>query len=358
MRSLIAILVAAASIAGGAGVAAAAETRTVAAVVNGLVDDVIIPAYREFEAAAGAQAEEVAILCETPSSETLASARAAFGPLVVAYAAIEPYRFGPAQRENRYERLFFWPDRRGRGLRQIQRVIGAEDETATTVERLVQKSVAVQGLPALEFNLFGGGSDELASGSAFRCSFALAVATAIEMVGAEMAAEWSGDFRQTIASAGPDNPVYRTPEEALQDILSAAATQLELAGVHKVGAVVGETPADARPKRAPFWRAGLPLDMVVANVAAVRGVLEGGVADLLEDDALVNSALFELSQVDRALKPFAEGGEDLAVLLDDEASHRRLAYAAIPLGAGQSIIGERIQSALGLITGFNALDGD
>ncbi len=68
---------------------------------------------------------------------------------------------GPAREDNRFERLFFWPDRRGRGLRQVQGILAEEDETATDPATLYQKSVAVQGLLALDFVLSGEGNETL-----------------------------------------------------------------------------------------------------------------------------------------------------------------------------------------------------
>ncbi|MEM8664999.1 MAG: imelysin family protein, partial [Pseudomonadota bacterium] len=337
---------------------ASAEERPIAPVVAGLVNTVMVPAYERFAKEAGAQAARVGALCEAPSPQTLAEAREGFAPLLSAFAGIEPYRFGPAREENRYERLFFWPDRRGRGLRQVQGVLASEDATAIDPATLTGKSVAVQGLPALEFVLFGTGSDDLAAAASYRCAYANAMAQAIATVAEEMVAGWTGGFAQTMTATGEANPAYRSDAEALQDILQAAATQLELAGTQKLAAVIGAEPSAARPKRAPFWRSDLSLAMVSANVAAVRALLEGGVADLLEDDTLVRSALFELSQVDRAIGSLVADERSFEALTSDPDAHRRLAFAVIPMAAAERIIVERIQGALGLAAGFNALDGD
>mgnify|MGYP001791767947 CR=1 FL=1 len=337
---------------------AAAQEKPFQPVVEALVREVLVPAYDAFAATAAEQAALTAALCEAPSQAALDAARGGFGALIGAFAGIEPYRFGPAARENRYERLFFWPDRRGRGLRQVQGIIGGEDDTAVGVESLANKSVAVQGLPALEFVLFGTGSDELATIGGFRCDYGATIAGAIAAVGEVMAAEWNAEFAGTMLNSGPDNDAYRSDAEALQDILQAAATQMELTGTQKLAAVVRYSPEAARPKRAAFWRSGQTLPMVSANVATVRSILEGGVGDLLEDDVSLRGALFELSQIDRALTPLLEDGRPFVELAVDPDAHRRLAFAVSPAAAAQALIAERIQGALGLVAGFNALDGD
>ncbi|MEM6849771.1 MAG: imelysin family protein, partial [Pseudomonadota bacterium] len=181
---------------------------------------------------------------------------------------------------------------------------------------------------------------------------------AIAAVGEVMAAEWNAEFAGTMLNSGPDNDAYRSDAEALQDILQAAATQMELTGTQKLAAVVRYSPEAARPKRAAFWRSGQTLPMVSANVATVRSILEGGVGDLLEDDVSLRGALFELSQIDRALTPLLEDGRPFVELAVDPDAHRRLAFAVSPAAAAQALIAERIQGALGLVAGFNALDGD
>lgn len=339
------------------------QSRAFAPVVERLVHGVIVPAYDTFADEAARTQTDVAALCESPSKAALSSARQRFRTLVTAFAHIEPYRFGPAREANRYERLFFWPDRRGRGLRQVQGLLAQEDPSATDPERIKEKSVAVQGLPALEFALFGTGSDTLSedapSGAAgYRCAYARTVAGAIQSVGEAMAAQWHASFAQTMIGAGPQNALYRTHGEALQDILQAAATQMELAATQKLGAAIGDSPADANPKRAPLWRSQSTLPMIAANVDAVRALVGAGLADLLESEVLVRSTLFELGEVDRALAPLLDEGRDFLALASDPEAHRRLAFARIPLRAADRMIAGRIQGALGLAAGFNALDGD
>ena len=97
-------------------------------------------------------------LCAAPSQQALDAARQSFGETVDAWSAIEIIRFGPVTEENRLERMLFWPDRKGTGLKQVQAALAAKDATATDAGSLASKSVAMQGLGALEFVLFGTGA--------------------------------------------------------------------------------------------------------------------------------------------------------------------------------------------------------
>src|SRR5690606_25449867 len=101
-------------------------------------------------------------LCRDPSQDNLDAARAGFAALVGAWSQAEIIQFGPITEDNRSERILFWPDRKSIGLKQVQAAIADHDESATDPDRISGKSVAMQGLGALDFILFGTGSDDLA----------------------------------------------------------------------------------------------------------------------------------------------------------------------------------------------------
>ena len=328
-------------------------------VVEALVGEVIVPAHAAFAAVAEAEAATVAGLCADPSPQSLAAAREGFGALVEVFSQIEMFRFGPARDDNRIERLFFWPDRRGRGLQQVQGVLASEDETAASPDTLYAKSVALQGLPALEFVLFASGSDALAEAAGFRCRYGASIAAVVARIAATLEAEWRGPFAELMAAAGPDNPAYRSHGEAFQDIIQAAAEQLEIIDLYKIGPVLGDTPKAAKPRRAPFWRSHATLPAILANLEGVDALLTGNVADLLgEDGELVPSARFELREASRLIAPLASDAGGFERVARDPDGNRRLIAVRYPIDGAHAILAQRIPAGLGLIAGFNAMDGD
>ncbi|CAN0605177.1 unnamed protein product, partial [Ectocarpus sp. 12 AP-2014] len=180
-------------------------------------------------------------MCSAPSQDALETTQARFSDLVETWSAVEFIRFGPARKDNRYERMFFWPDRNGRGLNQVQGVLATEDDSVTSVESLQGKSVALQGLLALDYVLFGTGSEALADGDAHRCAYALAIAGAISDTAADMFEGWQNTqgYAALMLSPGPDNAVYRTEAEALQELLRSMAEQLQIIHDAKLVRVVG-----------------------------------------------------------------------------------------------------------------------
>jgi predicted lipoprotein len=167
-----------------------------AAIAKASLTQVIRPGYAAFADATGALEDKLDALCAQPSSDALSQAKDAFAAAVAAWSKVEIIRFGPVIEDHRFERLFFWPDPKGIGLRQIQDALAKQDGAVTEPNQLADKSVALQGLPALEYLLYGDGADALAAApkvedgqqplpdlddpAQFRCSFAASVATKID----------------------------------------------------------------------------------------------------------------------------------------------------------------------------------
>ena len=333
------------------------------AITRGIIDGHVLPSYTTLVDAAGNQQTSVARLCAQPSNETLETARNDFRGLVTAWSAVEFIRFGPAREDNRYERLFFWPDRNGRGLNQVQGALASADETVTNVDSLQGKSVALQGLLALDYVLFGTGSDALAAGEAHRCAYADAIAGAIHDTAAKVAEGWDGaeGYAALMLAPGPDNPVYRSEEEALQEFLRAMAEQLQIVHDAKLVRVVGNTPDEARSRRAPFWRSDMTLPTIIANARAMQNLNEAGMfADLLPEQAAryAGTLRFELNQIVSRLDDLDATGATIEALVTDENTHGRLASVALPLAGAMRMVGEVYPAELGLTMGFNSLDGD
>ena len=346
---------------------AAAPAIAFQPVVERAVDAVILPGYRALVAAAEDEASLFDALCAEADAGRLDAARAGFGRLVTAWSGVEMLRLGPAREDNRFERLFFWPDPRGRGLQQVQGIIAAADETATSVETLRAKSVAVQGLLALEYVLFGTGAEVLADAAdpahVFRCRYGAAIAGAAATTSNEILAGWTapGGYADLMRDASDDDPVFRSHGEVVQDLIKAAREELQLVREQKLAQSIGQTPDKARPKLAPFWRSNQVIPAISANLDAVVALVgPDGVGVALPADKAwaAGQVSFELGQVNTVLGRVAATGIPWESLPEDPKAHDDLVYALIPLGDVASLLETDFPNALGLITGFNSLDGD
>lgn len=329
--------------------------------VRKLVAGYIQPAFQRFAENAELVTVAVNALCEEPGERTLGSARQAFRDSALSFARVEFLRIGPLIQENRLERLLFWPDRRGIALRQVQGVLADGDESVTDAASLPSKSVALQGFTALEFLLFGTGSDDLARGADYRCRFAGAVAENIHAVATELNTEWQDDkgFAAIWSAPGPDNASFRNAEEVVSELLSIPSEAFEIIRDQRLKPVLPEDEGGKpAPKRALFWRSGLTMDFTAASFEALRAYFEtAAIADLLPEEERwqARSIEFEFNNAEAALARLNMPIEDIVA---DEERTADLTYLVILSQSLQRLFGEQLTATLGLSVGFSSLDGD
>lgn len=339
----------------------AAEPPGAVAMVRGAIESYVRPAYASFASKSDALVDAVDALCAGPSAARLAAARAAFGATVDAWSRIELVRFGPVTEDNRLERILYWPDRRSTGLKQVQAILAEADATAAVPASLAGKSVAVQGLGALEYVLFGTGSDDLATAGGFRCAYGAAISGSLASIAAGLDADWATGAAAAglWAMPGPGNPLYRDGAEALGELLDTMIHGLELVRDVRIDGFLGEDAASDRPKQALFWRSDETVAALRGNLASIAGLLEASdmAASLPEDRRwIVRSARFELANADRALSGLE--GLPVAGILADPERRAKLDYARLVTSSLSDVIGRQITGEFGLTAGFSSLDGD
>jgi len=115
----------------------------------------------------------------------------------------------------------------------------------------------------------------------------------------------------------------------------------------------------AKPKRAVFWRSGQTFAFLDAQLAAAETLFgDDGLGPALSegDGAAARNALtFETTQARRALDA---ASEDVIASFNDAETYGRIAFAKTPANGAATVVSPRIANALGLIIGFNSLDGD
>jgi predicted lipoprotein len=329
-------------------------------VVRNAIDGFIRPGYAAFRQQAEATASAMATLCEVPGTDSRQAAEERFGDLVRAWSRIELVRFGPVVEDNRLEKILFFPDRRGIALRQVQAILGTEDQTATSADSLADKSVAVQGLGALEFVLYGTDAETLATpDGAFRCAYGLAIAQNLAAIASSIDAAWADETGITarLTAPAPENPAYRSPTDSLQEIVGTFVHGLEAIRDLRLNPPIGESAAEARPNLFLFRRSGLTLASLQGNFDGIRDLFAASdLAALLPapQSYMETSINFELANADRTLAELSEP------LTDAVASPQRqaLTYLLIVTGSLQDLFDAQLSPTLGLSSGFSSLDGD
>lgn len=324
-------------------VAAAVTAAEQRVFVDRAIATVFLPAFNNLQNSGAALHAAVAKSCQA-----VHAARPELAAVIEDFSSIESYRIGAMNTENRAERLYFWPDRKGTGQRQLRRLLLSPARAELNLDALQKKSVALQGLAALERILYQPARD------AADCVVAQAIAANLKQITQELAADWrAGGGSAKALQEGGKASAYRDSLEALAAVLTVANSGLAyLANKKSVVLIKGLARSQALAKNAPFWRSGLTFENVRRNFASAVDLLQGSGA---AEAAAVQGVLgFERSNGFAMLVAAEEALEqgDIAT-----ANNRLEAFRFVAQSV-QALIAERIAPALGVVTGFNASDGD
>ena len=334
---------------------ATAQVVTPSEILRSSVHNVLRPGMKVFALRSAALEDAMTGLCATPSDETFATARLAFADAATAYGRIESVRIGPLMEDNRSDRLLFWPDRRGIGLRQVQAALATEDASATALDTLQQKSVAQQGFGALEFVLFGTGAETLATGSEYRCAYGATIAANISIIANDLVAGWADPEGIATHLTAPDPSYidYRTQTEALEGIVGLVAHGVETVRDARLLSFISRDGSAPNPKQALFWRANLTFAMIRANLEGMAQLVRlSGIAAGTDLETEIETAFADaFTALDALSLPVSEAVTDPGHM----AALESLVTATQTL---QTLIGEKLSASLGLSVGFSSLDGD
>lgn len=333
------------------------------AIVEGVIDGFVRPGFAQFAQQAVTLESRVAALCNAPSGGELSRARTQFGATVLDFSRVEFVRFGPLGRGDRLERLLFWPDRKGIALKQVQAALAEGDATATDASTLEGKSVAMQGLTALEYLLFGTGSEDLQGATgAYRCSYARASASLIRGLAETISIEWQDTSpagpAEALLDPKPDAEDYRTETEVQERLAATLIHGTEAIRDQRIAPILGEATGSPKPRSALFWRSNMTVPALTANFAGLHDFFVAAKYPeaIGETNAwIAKGAVFEFQNAARAAWAISSPMEEVVT---DKVQLDALKYLVIITGSLDHLLGENLASALGLSVGFSALDGD
>ena len=336
------------------------DTRARQVMANA-VDLYIRPAYKAFHEQAGAMTAATETFCADPSEGGLEAVKASFADTVASWGRIEFLREGPVMQENRFERILFYPDRKSTGLKQVRALIAHPDESVTDADGLKTRSVAIQGLGAYEFLFFGSYPEDIVGEKdSFRCRYALAIARNVETIAVELQAAWDAPdgVARDWKNPSADNPVYRDGKEAVSAIIGVAVHGIEMVRDQRIENFYKNRKSKVSPRLAVYWRSGLSLTALAANIDGLDAFWKtADMGLLLADDAqsLADSASFDLNAAHAAL---AGMEQPTAERLIDGKYLDKLDFIAFNLKDAITRIDGDVGGAVGLGAGFSFSDGD
>jgi predicted lipoprotein len=286
---------------------------------------------------------------------------------MLAWQRVQPIVFGPIVAGARTSVIQLFPDRRGAISRQLSQALAMKDPELIAPGGLEAKSVALTGFPALDQILYDDARlpAAVATGADadYACALAAAIARNLAGIAAAVLDEWrhQGGFRDVVLSAAAGNDAYFSAEDASGDLLKSLHTALQSVIALKLEAPLGASLEEAKPRRAESWRSGLSLADIRANLETTRALYEspdgfGAALQALADDDQLDHAIREdfargFARLDAIKQPLPAAVEDPAARAEIEA----LLAAVKGL---RLLVAQELAPALGLLVGFNAMDGD
>jgi predicted lipoprotein len=332
-----------------------------------LTDTVVVPGYQRFAAATASLEAAVAGFCAAPTPERLKDARAAFADAMLAWQHVQPIVYGPILSGARTSVIQLFPDRRGTITRQLSQALAARDPKVVAPGGLEGKSVALTGFPALEQILYDDarlpGTEASGPDADYACALAAAIARNLAGIAAGVLEEWQrpGGFRETVLTAAAGNDAYFTAEDATADLLKSLHTALQSVIALKLEAPLGASLEEAKPRRAESWRSELSLADIRANLETAQALYAGPGSF---GDAL--AAIADEDQLDWTIRQgFARAfaqldgiAPPLHAAVEDPTARARIEALLAELRTLRRLVGQELAPALGLLVGFNAMDGD
>lgn len=330
-----------------------------------VLENYIRPHARELAASTAQLQAAVGPYCAQPADAARRrSVEARMADVAAAWAGVEFLRFGPLVEQNRLEQFFFWPDPRGVMPRQMRTLLAAADPALLEAASLRQQSVAVQGLPALEYALHADdASRAIAQGTPaarYRCAFAAAVSGNLARLAVEIDAGWGpqSGFAAGFARPDPGHDIYRSGAEVATEVLKALSTALHVARDQKLAPALGDDAATARGTLLPLYRSGLTARYLAAGAAALEQFRAAARFDagLPAGSGWIDANLRD--ELRRVQEDFDTLQRPVDQAIADEDQRDAIVHAVLLLANARAIVDEYLAPALGVNLGFNALDGD
>ncbi len=332
--------------------------------VDGVIRTYIRPAAERMAVASAKLPDAVSVVCSEPSDATRSAFAEAYGETVVSFARVGFLRFGPLVEEDRLSRLAFLPDARGTAQRQIRKVFAARDQKVTDAATLTGKSVALQGLTALQLIAFNRDGavvlGEAGETREFTCQYAQAIAVNVAGISDAVSKAWNdpNGYSSVLLSPSPDHNQIRSSQDAMETIFNALVTGLIVTKDQDILPALGKGPGKPKPHRVPFSRSGNGLVYVAAELDGIDAALKALEYDglLAEEFAWLPSSLaFEFQNAQKIL-----GGIEPPVRtsLRDNEAYGRFKVLLLTINSLRDTIALELAGALSLAGGFNALDGD
>ena len=338
----------------------------------GLLEQIVIPAYRHLFQSAVALNQQAIKSCKQPSDVSLNNLRDRFSSYVNSWMSIEFFRNGPAKYLFRQNRIQYWPDKHNVVGRQLRSLLTDQNASLLDHSKFTQLSVGVQGVTALELLFYGEKAFDsftnINIAGQFRCQFIQAISYNQQVISEGLIDDWirQGDgYRNGLLD---ENNNLQVEKDIGIDILRLLHGEVDLIKTLKIVRPLDKSIEKAKPYRAELWRSGLSMTNIRQNLQTI-GLFFDPVSYVYNFYNLENSVVNQ-----------TETSQSIAIKIDQliGLSQQQLAQLSLPINEAVSDERNR-QILLSLVNsleqlanqikhyttvvyqsplGFNSFDGD
>ncbi|WP_417713888.1 imelysin family protein [Pseudophaeobacter arcticus] len=311
--------------------------------VDEILDDQILPAMQALVDSSQDLAETAGHTCQPDAAPLQNAYSQAFDD----WTRVSHLRFGPTETDNRAFALAFWPDSRGKTPKTLANHLRAADPALLTPQGFAQSSIAGRGFYALEFMLYDPKFAN-AEPQDYSCALIAAMARDIATTAEAIQQDWQHSYAAQMRNA---TGRYHDKTEVKQELFKSLNTGLQILADMRLGRPLGSFDKP-RPKRAEAWRSARSQHHIVLALQALHPL---AIALAQGDEDLV--AQLEAAFQKPILRALRLEDPSLAGVADP-AKRFRIEALQQEINDLRALIESDLGPSLGVLAGFNALDGD
>lgn len=319
-----------------------------------LVNEIYKPSFYSFAESARLAAQESEGLCDRAAASSVYGLQTTFSNLVTEFSRIELYRLGPLLENELQHSLFYWPDKRRVGERQLRQLLADPEIQNLDANGLSEKSVALQGFTALERLLFL--STYLPIETMPQCHVAQVVIQNIAAMATQLNRTWSNESSIVDALLEPnaESVYFRDEKEVVRSVMTQIIIGLDTVLNKKLLPFQSEEIASV--KKAPLWISQRTLAMLRGNLASIEALLFH--SELIADTRLEKQLRNEFNYVNYLL------GKSASMVKYSDEDGRLTAEADVLFNSLSAVVSSiaylvntQMPRLLGVVV-FNSSEGD
>jgi predicted lipoprotein len=324
-----------------------------------VVDHLLIQPYKKLALSTQSLQSHVEGLCRSQKSSTSKNkwlkTQKQFRTTYLDWAKVQHITIGPMAYLKRIERFQYWPDKHFVKGKQIRRLLNNPLPTLS-LQQLQQKSVAVQGLPALERLLFPKGDTFPYT----QCPLSILISQNLHAIAQENYTDWTKppvNFRDELLNPNESVGIYASKGAIAGQLFHLLSTQLLSIEILKLQRVLGKNNVHHKPRNLEAWRSGLSLPIIHTNLRSLQSLyLHGFDTHLKKVDAVLANNI--MISFDRLITLALNHDLPLYESLSQESNPEIIIEINQKLSALHRLIAVNMSQKMGFSEKFNALDGD